>query len=73
MTFWQITVMVVALYICFYAVISRICQCVEHCATARAYAKFRENGVLINMDDVEAGIIKSMKEKENAADILTKK
>jgi hypothetical protein len=44
----------------------RICKCIEHCATARAYSKLRENGVMTKMSDVEAGIIKIGKEKEDA-------
>lgn len=49
-----------------YALICRICKCIEHCATARAYSKLRENGVMTKMSDVEAGIIKIGKEKEDA-------
>ena len=49
-----------------YALIGRICKCIEHCATARAYSKLRENGVMTKMSDVEAGIIKIGKEKEDA-------
>lgn len=39
---------------------------IVHCATARAYSKLRENGVMTKMSDVEAGIIKIGKEKEDA-------
>ena len=53
--------------------IGRICQCIEHCATARAYSKFRENGVLVKMDDVEAGIKKLNKEKHDVAERVTEK
>lgn len=56
--FQQITVLII-LYICVYALISRICKCIEHCATARAYSKFRENGVIVKADDVASGITKS--------------
>ena len=66
MTFVQIVIIFIVLYLCIYTLINRICQCIEHCATARAYSKFRENGVLVKMDDVEAGIQKSNKEKEKA-------
>lgn len=48
-----------------------LCKCIEHCATARAYSKFRENGVLVKMDDVEAGIQKSNKEKENVKETIS--
>ncbi len=68
MTFIQIVVGLLIIYICLYALINRVCQCIEHCATARAYSKFRENGVLVKMDDVEAGIKKSNREKENVGE-----
>lgn len=67
------TIFCVVIYLCIYALISRICQCIEHCATARAYSKFRENGVLVKMDDVEAGIKKSNKEKQNVAERVAEK
>ena len=53
-------------YLYVYALICRICKCIEHCATSRAYSKLRENGVMTKMSDVEAGIIKIGKEKEDA-------
>lgn len=43
MTFWQMVIAFVVIYLCVYALIGRICQCIEHCATVRAYSKFREN------------------------------
>lgn len=69
MTFAQIVIAFLIVYLCAYALINRVCQCIEHCATARAYSRFRENGVLVKMDDVEAGIKKSNKEKENVKEI----
>lgn len=69
MTFTQIVVGFLIIYICLYALINRVCQCVEHCMTAKAYSKFRENGVLVNMNDVEAGIIKLNKEKEDVKEM----
>ena len=39
-------------------------------AKKRAYSKFRENGVLVKMDDVEAGIQKSNQEKENVKEMV---
>ncbi len=69
MTFIQIVVGFLIIYICLYALINRVCQCVEHCMTAKAYSKFRENGVLVNINDVEAGIIKLNKEKEDVKEM----
>ena len=68
MTFWQMVIAFIVVYLCVYAFIDRICQCIEHCATARAYSKFCENGVLVKMDDVEAGIKKSNKEKQDVGE-----
>ena len=70
MTFIQFIVAFFILYLCVYALINRVCNCIEHCATARAYSKFRENGVLVKMDDVEAGIQKSNQEKENVKEMV---
>ena len=71
MTFVQIIIAFLIAYLCVYALINRVCQCIEHCATARAYSKFRENGVLVKMDAVEAGIIKSKKEKDNVKETVS--
>jgi len=40
-------------------------KCIEHCATARAYGRFREAGTMIKMEEVAAGIAKSKEEKSN--------
>lgn len=61
----QIIIMFLIAYVCFYALVDRIMKCIEHCATAKAYGRFREAGVMIKMDDVAAGIAKSKEEKEN--------
>lgn len=72
MTFLQYMIAFFILYLCVYALISRVCKCIEHCATARAYSKFRENGVMVKMDDVTAGIIKMNDEKKKAEDYVEK-
>lgn len=61
----QIIIMFLIAYVCFYALVDRIMKCIEHCATAKAYGRFREAGVMIKMDDVAAGITKSKEEKDN--------
>lgn len=71
MTFIQYIIAFLILYICVYALINRVCQCIEHCATARAYSKFRENGMSVKMNDVEAGIKKSNKEKEDVKETVS--
>ena len=70
MSFVQYMLAFLVLYVCIYALINRVCQCIEHCATARAYSKFRENGMLVKMDAVEAGIQKSNKEKDNVKEMV---
>lgn len=70
MTFIQTIVIFFIFDFYIYIPIDRICKCVEHCATARAYSHFRENGVLVKMDDVEAGILKNNREKENVKEML---
>lgn len=70
MTFVQIVIAFLIVYICVYALINRACQCIEHCATAKAYSKFRESGMQLKMDDIEAGIQKANKEKEHVKEII---
>ena len=35
----EIAVITFIVYICIFAIVNRICKCVEHCATARTYSK----------------------------------
>lgn len=64
-TFMQLIIMFLIVYVCLYALVDRIMKCIEHCATAKAYGRFKETGVMIKMDDVAAGIAKSKEEKDN--------
>lgn len=73
MTFMQFIAVFFILYLCIYALISRICKCIEHCATARAYSKFRENGVLVKMNDVAAKIDKANDEKKKDEEYVEKR
>ena len=61
----QIIIMFLIGYVCLYALIDRVMKCIEHCATAKAYGRFKEAGVRIKMADVAAGISKSKEEKDN--------
>lgn len=61
----QIIIMFLIGYVCLYTLIDRVMKCIEHCATARAYGRFREAGVKTKMDDVAAGIAKSKEEKDH--------
>ena len=62
----QIIIMFLIGYVCLYSLIDRVMKCIEHCATARAYGRFGEAGVMTKMDDVASGIAKSKEEKDNA-------
>lgn len=44
---------VLIIFICAYTLIDRICKCIEYCATAKAYSKFRENGVITSLEKVQ--------------------
>lgn len=50
---------VLIIFICAYTLIDRICKCIEHCATAKAYSKFRENGVITSLEKVQEQLKKS--------------
>jgi hypothetical protein len=50
------TVMFLIGYVCLYSLVDRIMKCIEHCATAKAYSKFREAGAMPTMHDVSLGI-----------------
>ena len=64
-TVMQLIIMFLIAYVCLYELIDRVMKCIEHCATARAYGRFREAGTMIKMDSVAAGIAKSKEEKDN--------
>lgn len=61
----QIIIMFLIGYVCLYSLVDRVMKCIEHCATARAYGRFREAGIMTKMDEVAAGITKSKEEKGN--------
>lgn len=63
MTFMQQIILFLICYLCVYALVSRICQCFEHCATARAYGKFQENGAKASIEELK----KNLKEWESRA------
>lgn len=68
MTFLQYLIVGLILYLCLYVLINRLCQCIEHCATAKAYGKFREAGIMVKMEDVQKKIKKDTEEKHNDAE-----
>lgn len=38
MTIIQLTILIVLVWLCVYSIINRICMCVEHCSTGKAFA-----------------------------------
>lgn len=61
----QIIIMFLIGYVCLYTLIDRVMKYIEHCATAKAYGRFMEAGVMTKMDDVAEGIAKLKEEKGN--------
>lgn len=61
----QIIIMFLIGYVCLYSLLDRVMKCIEHCATAKVYGRFREADLTM-MDSVAAGIAKSKEEKDNA-------
>ena len=53
MTTFQQVLLVLIIFICTYTLLDRLCKCIEHCATARAFGKFRENGLLTSFEKVK--------------------
>lgn len=49
----------------FNAVNENLPEIIEHCATAKAYGKIREAGIMTKIEAVEENIIKATKEKDN--------
>lgn len=72
MTFIQMVIAFIIVYLCVYALIGRICQCIEHCATARAYSKLKENGVSVSLENLQRTISK-FKEKPDVEQKVTEK
>lgn len=56
MTIFQQILLFLILYICVYALIDRVCKCIEHCSTDRAFSKFKENGVMVRLDTIKKQI-----------------
>lgn len=50
MTLFQQLIVFVVLYIGAYSLVDRICKCVEHCASAKGYAKLEEAKILAKGD-----------------------
>lgn len=75
MTLFQQMIVVFILYMCIYALVTRICQCVEHCATAKAFAKYQQSVIDKNIQGVEESVDNFGECLENfkAAEMVTEK
>ena len=65
MSFIQLLIMFIVVYLCVYSLIDRVLKCIEHRARANAYGKIREAGIMTKIEAVEENIIKATKEKDN--------
>lgn len=50
MSFIQLLIMFIVVYLCVYSLIDRVLKCIEHCATAKAYGKIREAGIMTKIE-----------------------
>ena len=48
MSLFQLVVITFFAYLAIYALIDRVCKCIEHCATARAFNNFTD---MVNRSD----------------------
>lgn len=64
MTLFQIVIVSLILYICIYALADRICKCVEHCATNKAFSRYLDSKG-IKMAEIPKEFEKMYKEASN--------
>lgn len=53
MTFMQSVLLFLLVYLCVYSLLNRLCQCIEHCATAKAFGKSKEAVNLVKKEHTE--------------------
>lgn len=56
--FTQLIVAVSVAFVYIYFLMDRICKCIEYCALAKAYSRFREVGSMTKLEDVKQKIDK---------------
>lgn len=49
---FQFVLFFIIVYLCVYALINRVCQCVEHCATTKAYGKFLDSNGRLTQENM---------------------
>lgn len=73
MTAFQQALLIVIIFICTYTLIDRICKCIEHCATVRAFGKFQKNGLSTSFEKVEKTLDEIKKSGKNVETRTDKK
>lgn len=53
MDFVHTLIILIIVYLCVYALLNRICKCVEYVASIRAFFKCKENGLDTSLDELE--------------------
>lgn len=53
LTTFQLVVLTIIILFFVVGIIGRICNCIEHCATARAFGKLHEHGLNVKLEDME--------------------
>jgi len=56
MTFLNLIVIIFIVFICSYALVNRICQCKEYCATNAAYASYVNKEATVQEKDIMESI-----------------
>ena len=62
---FQIIILFLIAYVCLYALVDRIMRCFEHCASAKAYGKFKKAEMTVNRKDLEQAIHEFQKGESN--------
>lgn len=62
----EMLLLAIGIWICFYALVERICRCIEYCANAKAFAASVSKGMPMGMklDDFLKMVNDAKKEKE---------
>lgn len=56
MTAIQAGLFILVIYICVYGIVNRICTCIEHCATGKAYQTAINNAATTNKQQNETEV-----------------
>ncbi len=59
MTFIEMLICITLGYLCLFSLMSRVCTCIEHCATAKGYANLEKAKLLAKGQGKEAHYVES--------------